>query len=318
METACPVCGAERTLEWRTASASNPRLSRRSRYRLRRCAECGSAHTLDAEQEDQGRLHSEGTYGAPSRLGHHALEPLRKLTEIDRLRFLRSVPTGARVLEVGAGDGRFVELLNRRGYRARGIEPSPAAARIRQHETMLVRATLEEADIEVGSQDAVVAWHVLEHTTDPEASLTRIRALLRPGGTLVAAVPNLASWQARIGGDRWFHQDVPRHLIHLTPAGFASLLGRTGFELARASHLIVEHNALGMWQTLLNRITSERDFAFRLLKRDLDGVSRTRVALDLLMTTLAGALLAPIAIAGELAAGLARHGGTIVIVARAV
>ena len=34
-------------------------------------------------------------------------------------------------------------------------------------------------------------------------------------------------------------------------------------------HLLIEQNPLGMWQTLLNRLTAERDFAFRLLKRDL-------------------------------------------------
>ena len=45
-----------------------------------------------------------------------------------------------------------------------------------------------------------------------------------PAGTLVVAVPNLGSVQARIGGDRWFHQDVPRHRTHLTPAGASALL----------------------------------------------------------------------------------------------
>ena len=55
------------------------------------------------------------------------LEPLRRLAERDRLRFLAAVPEGARVLEVGAGDGRFVALLAASGYDARGIEPSAGA-----------------------------------------------------------------------------------------------------------------------------------------------------------------------------------------------
>ncbi len=127
------------------------------------------------------------------------------------------------------------------------------------------------------------------------------------------ACPNLASLQARIGGDRWFHQDVPRHRTHFTAAGLRLLLERSGFRLERMAHLLVEQNPLGMWQTLLNRLTRERDVAFRALKRDLGrgpGVGR-----DLAVTAVAGPLLVPVAVALELAAGLAGRGGSVVAVA---
>jgi hypothetical protein len=68
-----------------------------------------------------------------------------------------------------------------------------------------------------------------------------------------------------------------------------------------------------MWQTLLNRLTRERDVAFRALKRDLGrgpGVGR-----DLAVTAVAGPLLVPVAVALELAAGLAGRGGSVVAVA---
>jgi MFS superfamily sulfate permease-like transporter len=66
-----------------------------------------------------------------------------------------------------------------------------------------------------------------------------------------------------------------------------------------------------MWQTLLNRVTGERDVAFRLLKgttpRELGG------ARDVLATVTLGALLVPVAIAAETLAGLAGRGGTMVV-----
>jgi hypothetical protein len=156
---------------------------------------------------------------------------------------------------------------------------------------------------------------VLEHVADPEAALERVRSWLRPGGSVIVAVPNLDSLQARLGQNRWFHQDVPRHCTHFTARGLGLLLERSGFTLERIRHLLVEHNFLGMWQTLLNRVCRERDFAFRLLKHDLPGVPRRVVALDLAVTLLAGAVLAPIAIALELLAGLSGHGGTVFAVA---
>jgi hypothetical protein len=170
--------------------------------------------------------------------------------------------------------------------------------------------------VEAGSLDAVVIWHALEHFDDPASSLDRVRSWLARNGTLIVAVPNLDSLQARLGGDRWFHQDVPRHRVHFTPKGATALLARTGFKTERIRHVLIEQNPLGMWQTLLNRLTKERDFAFRLLKRDLpegDG-SRWR---DLAITAIAGVLLAPVAVLTELGAGLARRGGSIVIEGRA-
>jgi SAM-dependent methyltransferase len=218
------------------------------------------------------------------------------------------------MLEVGAGDGRFVSRLAAAGFEARGIEPSASGARLAHSRGAPVeRATLEELEGELGGLDAVIAWHVLEHLDDPVRALERIAAWLRPGGRAVVACPNLASLQARIGGDRWFHQDVPRHRSHFTAAGLALLLERTGFRVERISHLLVEQNPLGMWQTLLNRLTRGRDVAFRALKRDRERVPG--VAGDLALTAIAGPLLVPVAVALELAAGLARRGGSVVVVA---
>jgi SAM-dependent methyltransferase len=175
------------------------------------------------------------------------------------------------------------------------------------------RATLERLDLRSGSLDCAIAWHVLEHLDDPLAALTQIGPWIRDGGRLVVACPNLASLQARIGGDRWFHQDVPRHRTHFTAVGLRRLVERTGFRVERMSHVVVEQNALGMWQTLLNRLTRGRDVAFRALKRDLDPGAGTHQ--DLALTVLAGPVLVPIAIALELGAGLARQGGSVVAVA---
>ena len=184
----------------------------------------------------------------------------------------------------------FVSRLTEAGFDARGVEPSEgAAAAARARGAPVERVTVEELDLAAASLDAVVVWHVLEHLRDPAGTLAGIARWLRPGGRVVVACPNLASLQARIGGDRWFHQDVPRHLTHFTAIGLRLLLERSGFRLERVSHVVVEQNPLGMWQTLLNRITAHPNVAFRALKRDLDGGSG--LGRDLALTAIAGPLL---------------------------
>jgi SAM-dependent methyltransferase len=300
------------------AGPSDPQLAGAGPFELRRCASCGSAVTV-GDAPDRAAMYEGGTYAPAQGIARRLLAPLRGLAERDRLRFVSHLERGSRVLEVGAGDGKLVAAMRTAGLDARGIDPSPAACEAaRAIGVEVANVGIDEAEVPAAGEDAVVVWHALEHLDRPAEALGRIHGWLRPGGSLVVAVPNVASLQARIGGDRWFHQDVPRHRVHLTPAGLAALLERSGFRVERVRHVLVEQNPLGMWQTLLNRLTRERDFAFRALKRDLGpggGGSRVR---DWAVTLVAGPLLAPVAVIAELAAGAFRRGGSIVVQARVV
>jgi SAM-dependent methyltransferase len=60
--------------------------------------------------------------------------------------------------------------------------------------------------------DAIALWHVIEHLADPWETLEAARERLRPGGVLVLATPNPASFQFRLFGRYWAHLDAPRHL----------------------------------------------------------------------------------------------------------
>jgi SAM-dependent methyltransferase len=313
----CPACGAPTLAMWRPASASDPHLAGRASFTLARCPACGSAVTL-LEAAPPSGLYEGGTY-APARRGLGALVgPLRRLAEWDRLRFARSINPGGSVVEVGAGDGKLVAAMRNAGYAARGIDSSPAACAAAARARIPVEnAGIENASVKPASLDGVVMWHALEHFDDPAAALSRVHGWLREGGAAIVAVPNLASLQARIGGDDWFHQDVPRHRTHFTPEGLTALLTRSGFGVERVRHLLIEQNPLGMWQTLLNRLTAERDFFFRLLKRDVGTVPRARLLRDLVITLMVGPLLAPLAVLLELGAGLRRQGGSIVAEATA-
>lgn len=200
-------------MSWREATVSDPHLAPHTRYSLLRCSRCGSAVTLEAASGDgTGRMYEAGTYAPARRSLEWLLEPLRRLTEIDRGRFVAAIAPDASVLEVGAGDGRFLARLAAAGHPVSGIEPSPAACeQARARGVEVENVAVSDARVEARSQDAVLLWHVLEHLDEPEQVLRRVHRWLVPGGRVVVACPNLGSLQARIGGDAWFHQDVPRH-----------------------------------------------------------------------------------------------------------
>jgi SAM-dependent methyltransferase len=298
--------------------SSEPQLGPR-RFELWRCGDCGTAVTA-GEPVD---LHDSGAFrpGAP-RL-HGLAAPLLRTFDAQRLALLGQVVRvggpgvpgpgvpRARVLDVGAGQGRFVAAARAAGYDALGVEPSQRGIdRAAALGVSLIRAGVDDAAIPAGSLDTVVLWHVLEHLERPGDALERIAEWLTPGGGLLLGVPNLDSWQARLSGDRWYHLDVPRHRTHFTASGASALLARSGFEIVAVHHRLLEHNPFGMWQSVVNRATAHPSYLYNLLKRNAPLRSW-----DLAITV--GALgLAPAAVLAELIAGFARHGGTIAILAR--
>jgi len=114
---------------------------------------------------------------------------------------------------------------------------SQAAAFARDHYGLDVREGGIGSDV-WGNRtfDVVTLFHVLEHLPDPGTALLVVRSLLRAEGVLVAQVPNVDSYQARLFGRRWYGLDVPRHVVNFTAQSLARLLARCGFENDRIGH----------------------------------------------------------------------------------
>jgi SAM-dependent methyltransferase len=299
----CPACGADGLRYWREARAADRRASART-YSLVRCDGCGSAVTRGRTAHDARDLYRGGVYARPARAVDGALAPLRRVATSSAIRALGELPAGAAVCDVGAGDGSLVRALRGRGCHAIGLDPFADGAS--------TPSSLAEADLPAETFDALVFWHVLEHLDQPAAELHQGRRVLKPGGLVVVSAPNLDSVQARLGGDLWFHQDVPRHAIHFSEAGLRALLARSGLRVERLHTAALDQNLLGMTQTLLNRLTGDVNAGFRTLKGDLDGVPRRSRALSLVAAVPAGVVGSAV----EAGATLAGRGGALIARAR--
>ena len=302
----CPACGGA-LAPWHSIPAGEP--SDPGRYELERCSSCGSAVTLGAPPPIDA--YESGQYGFERPRLPGPIAAFQRAVARQPVRYLEraGLGRGSRVLDVGAGPGRLVAALGDAGYATSGIEPSGrSAARASAAALPVARRDLfEHSDSDL---DAAVMWHVLEHIGDPAAALAAVRGWLKPNGLLLVGVPNLASLQAEIAGDGWLHYDAPRHRIHFTADGVRRLLLRSGFEIVRTHHLVLEHNIHAMWFALLTRLGMRPGFPFHYLKRNID--ARTR---DLALTAL-GIPLVPVAAALEAGAAVVHRGGTVAVVAR--
>ncbi len=215
--------GAPASCAWCEAPLARPAGRRRGRTV---CAACGVATTDPwptpaalADAYGGAYRPPEGRFSGP---GDAVLE----LTRAALARRLDRIAPPGPVLDVGAGTGSLVAALRDRGREAIGLE--------RQARGDWIRDTpLAELD---GPWAAIVFWHSLEHLTRPGRDLDRAADLLAPGGVLVVAVPNAASVQARLFGDRWLALDLPRHLTHIPARALTARLEARGLAIERVSH----------------------------------------------------------------------------------
>jgi O-antigen chain-terminating methyltransferase len=135
-----------------------------------------------------------------------------------------------RVLDLGCGRGEWLQILDRAGYAALGVDERPNA--VAACRALGVNAVLHEAVAFVRTQPAdawtvVSAFHLVEHIATGRllSFFLDLYRVLQPGGTLLVETPNLSNV---IVGSCSFHLD-PTHQRPLPPELWQFLLSSAGF-----------------------------------------------------------------------------------------
>jgi SAM-dependent methyltransferase len=271
-----------------------------------RCVSCGVATTSPWPGDEQLAAAYAPWYrpegGRFSGLGDAVLRRTRSALAG---RLHRVLPPGP-VLDVGAGDGTLVGAFRRHGREASGVDPYAAGS------SPHVRA-VEFEDVD-GAWSAVIFWHSLEHLRRPARALAHAAALVVPGGVLVVAVPNAASLQARLFGDRWLALDLPRHLVHISPPALLSQVEALGFRVERVSYLRGGQVLFGWLHGIVGRLPGHPDL-YDAIRRGQARQAAQSPAFRLYALAAAVAAL-PLALAGTIAEVATRSGGTIYLEAR--
>ena len=144
-------------------------------------------------------------------------------------RFRDVLEPAGKVLDVGAGSGEFVFLMQALGKEAVGIEPNGGySAWCREELGLDVRtAHLGPGLFEAGRFDLVRLNHVLEHLNDPVKYLAMIRDWLAPGGTVYVEVPNIEEACRVQTRGNLFHYG---HIWNFNPWTLRAVAGLAGLE----------------------------------------------------------------------------------------
>ena len=213
-------------------------------FELWKCKSCGFIFTQHVPPPDEiGKYyrsqdyvsHSDTRQGLMNKVYHMA----RNIMLGRKFRMIDQVAQGKKMLDIGTGTAYFPAYMKGKGYRVAGVEIDNKAREFAKKEFGLTVYSPEQfLDNHINEKfDVITLWHVLEHLDDFNLYLKKMLEHLEEEGTLVIALPNCTSLDARFYKEFWAGYDVPRHLWHFTPSSFKMLAEKHGLVISKMKRL---------------------------------------------------------------------------------
>jgi SAM-dependent methyltransferase len=280
----CPLCGcddatvvAESTIDERKLTVSAFASRKLPEYMHSRMVECRSCGMLYANpvlrQETLAEAYEDASFdsGAESQLAAVTYTALLQP-------HLGALPRRESALDIGAGDGAFVEQLLRLGFtEVLGVEPSKAPIEAAKPciRARLKCGTFAPEQFAPGSFDLITCFQVIEHVWDPAKIAQDAHGLLRPGGLFFLVAHDRRAFSARVMGTKSPIFDIEHVQLFDRPTG-TTLLRNAGFTSIKVSSVRNKY-PVDYWLKLfpLPRLVKS---AFRWLAR-ISGIGRLLLSL---------------------------------------
>lgn len=231
----CPACGS---------SEAADEITHDNGPKYKRCAACDMLYLtprpLPRHFDEYRHKAAEASYYAkvvfPStdaarieKIYRPRIDAFRRLvTEADPSLLLE----GASYVEIGAGHGRFAEMMKRElGMDVTVVEPNPHLAEsCRAFGLRTIEKMMEDIATDELHADIAASFECIEHITDPSLFLANMRGMLPDGGILCLTTPNgmgldvveLRGKSTTLG---WDHQNL------FSKKSMKIFLERCGFEM---------------------------------------------------------------------------------------
>jgi SAM-dependent methyltransferase len=209
----CPLCNSRQVKQ----------IINQPSWQIWSCKTCTNAWTLPSPSEinyEEADFHGE-TVGNKNFVTLNSFDDLSTNQQIcikKQIYLLtQHLYPGAKILEIGCGEGIFLEELSKSGFLVKGLEPSlTASERAKQKGLDVIQGYFPHPKINENF-DAVVMSHVLEHTLKPLEVLQEI-AKIAPKGILFLIQTHYKGLYPRLAHDKWYWAHE-QHYWHFTPNG---------------------------------------------------------------------------------------------------
>jgi SAM-dependent methyltransferase len=157
-------------------------------------------------------------------------------------RELRKLPAAGQALDIGAAGGGNTRVLIEHGWDAVALEYSDSVADVAKARNIsAIRADARDLPLKSSTCGLVTAFDILEHIDEDYLAAAEIARVLKPGGTVLIAVPcDMALWSA--------HDDAVGHVRRYTRSGLVSVIQKAGLTV----------DAVWSWNVLLRPVVALR------------------------------------------------------------
>ena len=239
----CPVCQG---VSFRKKLSCKDYTYSKETFKVVSCETCWFAFTNPRPKDDEiGKYycsemyisHTNNTEGVFNLI----YQAVRKLSIRAKVSLLKGLHPRGTHLDIGCGTGEFLNACRDAGFKTKGIEPSETARKqaIENYNLSVSENTNLEKYLndEIGS---VSMWHVLEHVTNLNETISQIYRIVKPQGKVIVAVPNYKCWDAAYYKEHWAAWDVPIHLWHFSEKTIKQIFSKHGFELIKTKPMLFD------------------------------------------------------------------------------
>lgn len=135
----------------------------------------------------------------------------------------------ARLLDVGANTGVFLQEYKTYSGNIQGIEPSEEAAatakKLFGHN--VENAVIGDAHLDDNTFDIITMWDVIEHLYDPRNDLETLFEKLKPGGVIFISTHDVSDWFAKVMGEH-YPAYMYQHFFHFSHKTLTLMLENAG------------------------------------------------------------------------------------------
>ncbi|MGB2760647.1 MAG: class I SAM-dependent methyltransferase [Maribacter stanieri] len=135
------------------------------------------------------------------------------------------------LLDIGCGTGEFLAYAKNKNWNTVGVEVNQNARNKASNKNLKIYKSLE--DLPNRQFNIISLWHVLEHLTNLNEKISLIKRKLDDNGTLIIAVPNYKSYDAKHYKEFWAAYDTPRHLWHFSQDAIKILFEKHNYKITK-------------------------------------------------------------------------------------
>lgn len=263
VESACSICGTRDQARLLATGVDFEYATSTDVFSMYHCLRCDCLF-LDPRpaRSELGRIYPDEYHAyefTPDGFGF-AFRARRWIEKGRLLDWCESVPSGGSIVDIGSGDGFHLDILREYGdptWSLEAVEPDPKALEALDLRGFTVhRGFLEDLDLAPDMFDFALMIMVVEHVDDPQAILTEVHRVLKPGGAVGIVTDNIRSLDARLGKRRhWGGYHFPRHFNLFSQRSLGELAQRSGFTVERMETMVSPVN----WTyTIHNYLTDHR------------------------------------------------------------